>query len=86
MTQKEKLLARLCSLPNDFTINQLKRLMKSLSYIEYQRGKTSGSRIAFYHPEKKLVLNLHKPHPSNELKIYQIKEIIKFLKRTGELK
>ena len=40
MTQKEKLLNHLCSLPKDFTINQLEGLMKSLGYIEYRRGKT----------------------------------------------
>ena len=86
MTKKEKLLDYLCSLPRDFTINELTKLMNSLGYIQYKRGKTSGSRIAFYHQEKKLILNLHKPHPGNELKIYQIKEVIKFLKRAGEIK
>ena len=86
MTKKEKLLDHLCSLPRDFTINHLNKLMKSLGYIEYAKGKTSGSRIAFYHQEKKLILNLHKPHPVIELKIYKIKEIIKFLKRAGEFK
>ena len=86
MTKKEKLLDDLCSLPRDFTINHLNKLMKSLGYIQYKRGKTTGSRIAFYHQEKKLILNLHKPHPSNELKIYQIKEVIKFLKKAGEIK
>jgi len=60
--------------------------MKSLGYIQYKRGKTSGSRIAFYHQRSKLILNLHKPYPGKELKIYQIKEIIKFLKRAGEIK
>lgn len=60
--------------------------MKSLGYIEYSKGKTSGSRIVFYRQEKKLILNLHKPHPGNELRIYQIKEVIKFLKRAGEIK
>ena len=86
MTRKEKLIEQLCSLPRDFTINELTKLMKSLGYIEFAKGKTSGSRIAFYHKEKKIVLNLHKPHPGNELKIYQIKEVIKFLKRAGEIK
>ncbi len=86
MTKKEKLLDHLCSLPRDFTINHLNKLMKSLGYIQDKRGKTSGSRIAFYHQEKKLILNLHNPHPGNELKIYQIKEVIDFLKRAGEIK
>jgi hypothetical protein len=86
MSQKEKLLDYLCSLPKDFTIAQLKKLMKSLGYTEYTKGKTSGSRIAFYHQRSKLILNLHKPHPGNELKIYQIKEVIKFLKIAGDIK
>jgi hypothetical protein len=73
MTKKEKLINQLCSLPKDFTIYELTNLMKSLGYIEFKKGKTSGSRIAFYHKEKKMILNLHKPHPGNELKIYQIK-------------
>ncbi|MDD4363958.1 MAG: type II toxin-antitoxin system HicA family toxin [Atribacterota bacterium] len=70
MTKKEKLLDYLCSLPRDFTVNELTKLMKSLGYIEYKKGKTSGSRIGFYHQKKKTMLNLHKPHPGNELKIY----------------
>lgn len=86
MSQKEKLFNRLKSLPKDFTINELTRLMKLLGYTQYTKGKTSGSRIAFYHQKNKYIINLHKPHPGNELKIYQLKEIIKFLKNTGELK
>ena len=86
MTQKEKLLRRISSIPKDFSISELYKLMKSLGYSAYTKGKTSGSRIAFYHSEKKMIINLHKPHPGNELKVYQIKEIIKFLKRTGDIK
>ena len=33
-----------------------------------------------------MIINLHRPHPGNELKVYKIKEIIKFLKRTGGIK
>ncbi len=86
MTKIENLIEQLCSLLRDFTVNELNKLMKSLGYVQYQRGKTSASRIAFYHQEKKLIINLHKPHPGNELKIYQIKEVIKFLKRAGEIR
>ena len=86
MTKIENLIEQLCSLLRDFTVNKLNKLMKSLGYVQYQRGKNSASRIAFYHQEKKLIINLHKPHPGNELKIYQIKEVIKFLKRAGEIR
>lgn len=85
MTQKEKLIKRLSSIPRDFNINELNKLMQSLGYKEYKKGKSAGSRIAFYHPETKLIVNLHRPHPGNELKVYQVKEIIKFLKRTGDI-
>ncbi|MBK7231534.1 MAG: type II toxin-antitoxin system HicA family toxin [Saprospiraceae bacterium] len=46
-----------------------------LGYREIKTGKTSGSRVAFYNESKKLLIRLHKPHPGNELKDYQIKLI-----------
>lgn len=84
MTKKDKLLQKLYSVPKDFTYNELRSLMISLSLIEINKGKTSGSRVAFYNEEKDVILRLHKPHPNNELKQYQIKEIIDFLNRIGE--
>jgi len=85
MTRASKLINRLLTRPKDFTYDELRKLMFSLSYIEYSKGMTSGSRVAFYNKETKFILRLHKPHPRNELKEYQIKEIIEFLKRTGDI-
>lgn len=86
MGKNEKLLKRLYTLPKDFTYNELKKLMSSLGFVEDNKGKTSGSRVIFYHNQKQLILRLHKPHPNNELKLYQVKEIVDFLKRSGEIR
>jgi hypothetical protein len=85
MGKNEKLLKRLLSQPNDFTYTELKKLMNSFGFEEDNKGKSSGSRVAFYHSEKQLILQLHKPHSNNRLKAYQIKEIITFLKGTGAI-
>jgi hypothetical protein len=75
MSKDEKLLERFISRPKDFTYNELRRLLKSFGYIESGPGKTSGSRVAFINTVSKHIIRLHKPHPGNELKMYQIDQI-----------
>ena len=41
-------------------------------------GKTSGSRVCFKNSKNDKII-LHKPHPSNIMKEYQIKEIVNYL-------
>ena len=53
-----------------------------LEYIRSNKGKTSGSRVVFESNEHGNIL-LHKPHPNNELKIYQIKQLIDVLEQEG---
>ena len=77
MTKAEKLLNRFISLPKDFTYNELLRLLNSLGYTE-QHG--SGSRVVFSNERIKHHIKLHKPHPGNVLKRYQIDLIIQELK------
>lgn len=79
MSKDEKLIKRLLSKPKDFTYNELRRLLTLLGYSESQSGKTSGSRVAFFHEKTQHVIRLHKPHPNNELKQYQIEQIIEEL-------
>lgn len=43
---------------------------------------TSGSRVIFIN-NNNVKIELHKPHPKNILKIYQINEIIRFLEKGG---
>jgi hypothetical protein len=72
MSREEKLLERFMTRPKDFTYSELRRLLHSLGYEESSQGKTSGSRVAFIEPKSKHIIRLHKPHPGNELKLYQI--------------
>lgn len=78
MTKKEKLLKRLLSEPSDFTWQELTTLLNYLGFEEVKTGKTGGSRRRFVNAEN-IIINLHKPHPSNILKKYQIKQIIEIL-------
>ena len=83
MTQLDKLLTRLLSNPKDFTFDELEKLLGKLGFEEKKTGKTSGSRKAFIHGDSKLIIRLHKPHPSNILKTYVIREVIEVLKNGG---
>jgi len=80
MSQEEKLIKRLLSKPKDFTYDELRKLLRKLGYEEKQSGKTSGSRVAFVNPDSEHIIRLHKPHPNNELKQYQMEQIIEELK------
>ena len=77
MTKAEKLLKRFLSQPKDFTYDELCRLLGTLGYFE-QHG--SGSRVVFSNEKIKHHIKLHKPHPCNVLKRYQIDLIIQELK------
>ena len=82
MTKAEKLLNRFLSRPKDFTYNELLRLLGSMGYKE-QQG--SGSRVVFLNEEIKHNIKLHKPHPGNVLKRYQIELVIQELRTKGLL-
>ena len=81
MSSFEKLQARFLSITKDFSYNELKRLLNGFGYIEQQR---SGSRIVFNNERLHHSIKLHKPHPGNILKRYQLNVILKELK-TKEL-
>lgn len=75
MSKLEKLLRKLYSRPKDFTYQEAKTLLEQLGFVEYNKGKTSGSRVKFVN-EKNKKIELHKPHNTGKvLKPYQIKEI-----------
>jgi hypothetical protein len=85
MGKKDKQLNRLMSLPNNFTYDELKQFMNWLGYNESNAGKASGSRVTFVNIRTKAVFKLHKPHPGNTLKLYQVKSLIQFLKDEGDI-
>ena len=84
MSKKEKLARRLISHPIDFTFDELITLLLSLGYSMEKSGKTSGSRVTFANQNGDYI-RLHKPHPRNILKLYQIDAIIAHLKERGLL-
>ena len=83
MSKKEKLVSRLVSKPKDFTYKEAKALLELSGYIMRSSGKTSGSRVSFIRGRK--IFRMHKPHPRNELLVYQINELINELEQEGLL-
>jgi len=84
LSKKDKLVKRFLSRPADFTFDELISLLKSMGYFMETTGRTSGSRVAFSN-ENGGYIRLHKPHPRNILKMYQIDDIISNLKEKGLL-
>ena len=86
MSSYEKLLVRFLKLPKDFTWDELNRLLNKFGYFQNNKGKTSGSRVVFEKENSDISLDLHKPHPKNILKPYQMKDVLEFLKRIEVVK
>ena len=84
MGKKDKLIERLKSKTKDFTFAETESLLECLGYVRSDKGRTSGSRIAFKNPQHKTIM-LHKPHPRKELLEYQVKELIRTLDEEGLL-
>jgi hypothetical protein len=84
MSKRDKLIQRFLSKPADFSWSELKSLLEGLGYQQTSSGKTGGSRVKFFHPEKPPII-LHKPHPAPLLKRYLIEQITEFLKKEGFL-
>jgi len=82
MSSFEKLQIRFLSTPQDFSYDELKRLLSGFGYKEQQR---SGSRVVFKNERLHHSIKLHKPHPGNILKRYQLNVISKELKIKGLL-
>jgi SOS response regulatory protein OraA/RecX len=82
MTRKDKLIKRLLSKPKDFTWDELRTLLAGLEFEEADTGKTGGSRRRFVNPSG-VVISLHKPHPHNTLRRYQIEQVIEILEQEG---
>ncbi len=80
MSKYDKVLLKLLNTSSTITYQEISYLLGKLGYRESQKGKTSGSRVAFINREEKHIIRLHKPHPGNELKTYVKREIILELK------
>lgn len=76
MSKKDKLLKRFLQSPirKDLTFTELELLLTTIGYQKTE-GTGTGSAVKFYHPKKDDLINLHKPHPGNILKVYLVKQI-----------
>ena len=79
----DKAKARLKAEPSDYTFDEARSLLKSLGYTEYNKGKSSGSRVMFAKDGVKILL--HKPHPGSEMKRYAVQQLKDQLESMGEL-
>jgi predicted RNA binding protein YcfA (HicA-like mRNA interferase family) len=86
MSRRTKALARFLSKPADFTYDEMIGLLKGFGYKEIKTGRSSGSRVAFVHPESGHIIRLHRPHPEHILKRYQLDFLEETLKAKGLLK
>ena len=84
MSKHDKLLEKLLSRPKDFTFSELILVLNRMGYSLSNTGKTSGSRVRFENEEGDYI-RLHKPHPRNILKPYQVNDIISALNERGLL-
>lgn len=84
MSSYEKLIMKLKNTDSSLTFDELEAILFHLGFVRSNKGKTSGSRVMFVHSEYGSII-MHKPHPSNELKYYQKKQIISKLEQEGLL-
>ncbi len=76
MTKKDKLLVRFLSIPKDFTFDELSTLLQNRGFEVENKGKTSGSRVAFVHVNFNKHILIHKPHPGKIINRVYLKNII----------
>jgi predicted RNA binding protein YcfA (HicA-like mRNA interferase family) len=80
MSKNDKLLKRFFSIPNDFSYQELCKLLSNLGFEEISNGKTSGSRVRFYSEKTQVTILLHKPHGSDSIGKGTLEDIYKHLK------
>jgi len=80
MGKREKLIARLKTLPVDFSWQELATVLKLLGYRQVQG---SGSRVKFDNGNANQMINLHKPHPGNTVKRYALRQLVEKLEQRG---
>ena len=85
MSKSEKAKDRIKSKPKDYTYTEAKNLLSQLGFEEFQKGKTSGSRVKFYREKDQKVILLHKPHPDDVMKPGTVRGLVEFLVCLGEL-
>jgi hypothetical protein len=86
MSRRDKLLRRFLDKPTDFGFDEMSRLLKGFGYDEIRSEKTAGSRVAFVNRTSGHIIRLHKPHPGNAMKRYQLDLVEEALRAKGFVK
>lgn len=79
MSKYAKAKKRLLSIPADYTYTEIKYLLGKLGFQEYNKGKTSGSRVKFYRKTDQKVIMLHKPHPGDVMDKGAVEDVVRKL-------
>ena len=56
-----------------------------MGFIEWSKGRTSGSRVGFFREADKATILLHKPHPEDIMDRGAVGDLVDYLKGIGEL-
>ena len=86
MNKKDKLLKRFNELPKDFSFDEMEMLFKQFGFHLEHKGSTSGSRVIFVNESDGNRYIMHKPHPTNIIKGYVMKQVMIFLKVNNYIK
>ena len=60
-------------------------LLGKMGFEEFNKGKTSGSRVKFYREKHGRIVMLHKPHPTAIMDKGAVEDLVQKLKEMGEL-
>lgn len=85
MAKIDKLLLKLQSKPKpkDFTWSEAVSVMSGSGFKGV--SKSSGSHRKFYNQDMDIYIHISRPHPQNELKSYQIDDLIEGLRSAGKI-
>lgn len=85
MSSLEKAKIELLKCSKNYTYDEARALLIKLGYEEKTKGKTSGSRVAFYRESDQRVIMLHRPHPEKTMDTGAVKDLINRLKEYGDI-
>ncbi len=85
MSRLDKAKERLKRKPKDYTYKEARYLLGQLGFREFNKGKTSGSRVIFFRQSDGKSILLHKPHPGDIMSPGAVSDLCDFLLELGEL-
>lgn len=80
MSKRDKLVERIKGKPKDLRWEEVVTLCEALGF---ETISGNGSRFKFYHKKLDFSLFFHRPHPSNIVKNYVVKQLLNSLTERG---